>query len=272
MMRSLWTAASGMIAQQTNLDTIAHNLSNINTVGYKTEVVEFKSLLYQTIQKKTTDSEGNPKPVGAQVGLGVRSAAVTAKFKQGNMTSTERDLDFAIEGEGFFQIRLNDGSIAYTRNGAFQFSVGADGMTLANADGNPILDINGNPITLDGDTYQISKVSIDTSGRLMYPDEAGNPQLLGFQIGLVQFNNPAGLEKIGSSNYKESPASGVPLSEANGETYSVSKLHSCYLEASNVQAVDEMVNMIVAQRAYEMNSKAIIASDEMMQQANNLRR
>lgn len=272
MMRSLWTAASGMLAQQTNLDTIANNLSNINTMGYKTETTEFKSLLYQTIQQKTTDSDGNPKPVGAQVGLGVRPSAVTAKFTQGNLTATDRNLDFAIEGNGFFQIRMEDGSIAYTRNGAFQFAVGTDGMTLTNSDGNPVLDINGNSITLESGTYQTNYVTIDTSGRLMYPDATGNAQYIGYQIGLVQFNNPAGLDKIGGTNFKESAASGVPLSEANGETYSVSKLHQSYLEASNVQAVDEMVNMIVAQRAYEMNSKAITASDEMMQQANNLRR
>lgn len=272
MMRSLWTAASGMLAQQTNLDTIANNLSNINTTGYKTETTEFKSLLYQTIQQKTTDSEGNPKPVGAQVGLGVRPCAVTAKFTQGIMQATDRNLDFAIEGNGFFQLQMEDGSIAYTRSGAFQFAVDTDGMTLTNSTGNPVLDTTGKPITLDGNTYQMDKVTIDTSGRLMYPDASGNAQYIGYQIGLVQFNNPAGLNKIGGTNYKETVASGVPLSEANGETYSVSKLHQSYLEASNVQAVDEMVNMIVAQRAYEMNSKAITASDEMMQQANNLRR
>ena len=127
MMRSLWTAASGMKAQQTSLDTISNNLSNINTTGYKRETTEFRSLLYQSIQKETTDTNGQQKPIGAQVGLGVKVAAIGTSFKQGNMLHTEGQFDFAIEGNGFFMIEQPDGSISYTRNGNFQLAVNAAG-------------------------------------------------------------------------------------------------------------------------------------------------
>ncbi len=270
MMRSLWTAASGMIAQQTNLDTISHNLSNINTTGYKTERTEFQSLLYQTIQDTSTDSQGNQKPVGVQVGLGVRSTAITSQFVQGNVYETGGAFDFAIEGEGFFKVQMPDGSTQYTRNGSLKMSRGTDGLTLCTSQGYPILDTNDQPIVFDA-SYSASKLEADDNGNFTYPDETGNPQPLGVQIGLVQFNNPAGLEKASGSLYKETAASGTPRKEGEDAEIKPSLLHQGYLEGSNVQAVDEMVNMIIAQRAYEMNSKAITASDEMLQQANNLR-
>jgi len=270
MVRSLWTAASGMTAQQTYVDTISNNLSNINTTGYKKEQAEFKSLLYQTLQQKTTDAEGNPKPVSAQVGLGVRTAAVTSWFTQGSLTATGNLSDLAIEGDGFFMVQLEDGGVGYTRNGCFKFVEGVDGLTLADADGHPVLDENGSTIVIP-DNISSSKITIDTDGRVMYPDENNNAQSIGVQIGVAQFANPSGLEKVSGSILKETAASGGPVIESQTDGIAKSKIHQGYLEASNVQAVDEMVNLIVAQRAYEMNSKAITASDEMLQQANNLR-
>lgn len=270
MVRSLWTAASGMSAQQTYVDTISNNLSNINTTGYKKEQAEFKSLLYQNLQVKQTDSEGNAKPVSAQVGLGVRTSAITSQFAQGSLTATGNIADLALEGDGFFMLQLEDGSIGYTRNGAFKVMVGTDGLTLADSDGHLLLDENLSPIVLPKNITS-SKVSIDSSGRVMYPDENNNNQAVGIRIGIAQFADPAGLEKAYGSMLKETAASGIPIIESQTDGIGESKIHQGYLEASNVQAVDEMVNLIVAQRAYEMSSKAITASDQMLQQANNLR-
>lgn len=270
MVRSLWTGASGMIAQQTNVDTIANNLANINTAGYKKEAAEFKSLLYQTIQEVSTDSNGKEKPVGVQVGLGVRNSAITSQFTQGAINETGGAWDFAIAGDGFFAVQMEDGSTGYTRSGNFQMSIGTSGTTLCDSSGRPVLDTNGAPIVLDS-TMSPSKLKIDTSGRLMYPDSTGNAQPIGVQIGLVQFNNPAGLNKVSDSLYQESSASGTARWEANEAVLKKSELRQGYIEASNVQAADEMVNLIIAQRAYEMNSKVITASDTMLQQANNLR-
>lgn len=271
MIRSLWTAASGMISQQTNVDTISNNLANINTTGYKKETAQFKSLLYQTIQANSTDNEGNEKPVGIQVGLGVRNSAIVSQFTQGNVNETGNDFDFAIEGKGFFMVGLNDGSVGYTRNGAFGLSIGPNGLTLATSEGYPVLDTSGSPIVIDSN-LNASELSIDEYGNLTYPDENGNGQMLGTQIGLVQFNNPAGLLKSSGSILIESDASGEPRLEVENPILQKSKIKQGYLEGSNVQTVNEMVDLIVAQRAYEMNSKTITAADEMLQQANNLRR
>ncbi|MCR5792812.1 MAG: flagellar basal-body rod protein FlgG [Lachnospiraceae bacterium] len=270
MMRSLWTAASGMISQQTNVDTIANNLANINTTGYKKETAQFKSLLYQTIQKKSYDSEGEEKPIGIQVGLGVRNSAIASQYTQGILEETGNDFDFALQGDGFFTIQLEDGSYAYTRNGSFQMTIGVNGLTMCDAAGRPVCDTNGNPIVLDPQ-YTAADVAIDTSGRLMYPDENNNLQYIGVQMGIAQFNNPAGLEKISDSLLVTTGASGEARMEATDPALKSSTVHQKYVEASNVSAVDEMVNLIVAQRAYEMNSKVITASDTMLQQANNLR-
>lgn len=270
MMRALWTGASGMISQQTNVDTIANNLSNINTTGYKSERAEFRSLLYQTIQSKSTDTEGFEKPVGIQVGLGSANSAITSNFTQGAYTETGNQWDFAIGGDGFFALQLEDGSIGYTRNGAFKMSIGVSGNTLCDSQGHPVLDSNGAPITFDSE-FIPSEITIDESGKFYYPDENGNDQYMDVRIGLVQFNNPPGLFKGSDTRLKESPASGAPRSEVNDPALEKSVIRQKYLEASNVQAVDEMVNLIVAQRAYEMNSKIITASDTMLQQANNLK-
>ncbi len=272
MVRSLWTAATGMIAQQTNVDTIANNLANVNTAGYKTEVNEFKSLLYQNVQAKTTKADGTLKPVGAQVGLGVRNSAITSIFKEGSLLASESDSAFAIDGRGFFSIKAEDGNTYYTRNGNFKWALGPNNTNmLCTTDGLPVLDSTGKSIALS-QNYTVSQITIDASGNLCYPDEQNNAQSLGIRIGVFQFSNPAGLEKQGDGLFAETAASGQPLNEATNTTVSASRLVQGYIEGSNVQVVDEMVNMIVAQRAYELNSKAITASDEMLQQANNLRR
>lgn len=271
MVRSLWTAASGMIAQQNNVDTIANNLANVNTTGYKTEVAEFKSLLYQDIQAKTTSANGANKPVSAQVGLGVRNSSVTSRFTQGNFYASTNDLAFAINGDGFFGIQGADGNTYYTRNGDFHLATYPDGLALTTSDGNLVLDTEGKGIVLDS-SIVASQLSISADGELCYPDENNNLQPMGIKIGLWQFNNPSGLEKIGDSSYAESAASGAAMNESTTTGLKLSQVRQGYLEGSNVQVVDEMVNMIVAQRAYELNSKAIQATDEMMSQANQLRR
>ena len=270
MMRSLWTAATGMAAQQINVDTISNNLANINTTGYKKESAEFKSLLYQTIQGKSTDNQGNPKPVGVQVGLGVRNSAITTRFDQGTLTNTENPLDLAIAGDGFFMVQQQDGSVGYVRGGAFTAALKDGGVTISYGDGNPVLDINQQPIVFDA-TYNMDKIAIDEAGRISFPDANGVYQQTGVQIGLAQFSNPAGLTKLGNGIYSESEASGEARIAFPEEEGTSSVIKQRFLEASNVSAVDEMVNLIVAQRAYEMNSKIISASDTMLQQANNLR-
>lgn len=271
MVRSLWTAATGMIAQQTNIDTIANNLSNVNTQGYKTQANEFKTLLYQTLQTRTTSANGEQKPTSAQVGLGVRNSAISTIFRQGPLLGTENNTDFAIDGKGFFGVRGADGNIYYTRNGNFKFTLAANGNMLATSDGLPVISSAGQPIILNNN-YILSKLSVSKAGEICYPDEQNNPQPIGINIGLFQFSNPNGLERLEDSLYAQSAASGQPMNEATNNTLERSNVIQEYLEGSNVQVVDEMVNMIVAQRAYELNSKAITASDEMLQQANNLRR
>lgn len=271
MVRSLWTAASGMIAQQTNVDTIANNLSNVNTTGYKTEVAEFKTLLYQNLQTKTTTANGENKPIGAQVGLGVRNSAITSMFKQGSLYENSSNSAFAIQGDGFFAVRGNDGETCYTRNGNFIWAVDGDNLTLSTTDGRWVLDSKGNKISL-GEDYITSKITITSDGVICYPDENNNAQSLGMTIGLYQFQNPSGLDKLEESLYRATEASGQAINEATNPEVGRSSLAQGYLEGSNVQVADEMVNLIVAQRAYEMNSKAIQTTDEMMQQANNLRR
>ena len=269
MMRSLWTAASGMMGQQTALDVTANNLSNINTTGYKTQSANFKSLIYQNLQKKSTTSTGEPKPIGAQVGLGTRVGSISSDFQQGAFGESHGEFDYAIQGEGFFSVRLADGSTAYTRNGHFVMAVDTDGgTTLTDSEGNPVLDTAGNIIHLE-EGYRTDLIQVDMDGKLSYVNDEGNRYDLGMQIGLTTFPNAGGLEKIAGSNYAQSDASGEPTTWT---AYALgSKIKSGYLEMSNVNAADEMVNMIITQRAYEMNAKAITASDEMLQQANNLR-
>lgn len=273
MVRSLWSAASGMIAQQTNLDVIANNLANVNTTGYKAETAEFKSLLYQTMQTETTTANGAHKPISAQVGLGVRNSAVTSVFKQGSLLAAASDTAFAIEGNGFFAVRDIDGTTKYTRNGNFVFNTnGSNQLTLSTSDGLPVLDTTGKAITINTNTYAANKITVDGDGRLCYPDAQNNAQPIGIQIGLFQFNNASGLEKVNDTLYNPTAASGTAINEARSTGIDKSRVVQGYLEGSSVQVVDEMVNMIVAQRAYEMNSKAITTTDSMMEIANNLKR
>lgn len=271
MVRSLWTAATGMRAQQTNVDTIANNLANVNTMGYKTEINEFKSLLYQTIQTKSTTSDGAAKPVGAQVGLGVRNASITSIFTDGALLANASESAFALSGRGFFGIKGEDGQTYYTRNGAFNWAINSEGgIMLTNSDGLPVLDSKGNAISFSKD-YVASKITVSGDGEFCYPDAANNPQPLGIKFGVFQFNNPAGLEKKDSGLFEATAASGAVINEDTTPGVLRTKVSQGYLEGSNVQVVDEMVNLITAQRAYELNSKAITASDDMLRQANNLR-
>lgn len=272
MVRSLWSAATGMNAQQINLDTVANNLANVNTVGYKTQSAQFKSLLYQTLQTVTTSANGEIKPTSSQVGLGVRSASIDSIFEQGSFLASESDTSFAIEGDGFFAVQGADGNTYYTRNGDFTWATdGANGMILTDQEGQPVLSSTGRTITLNSN-YVTNKITVTGDGTICYPDANNNPQSIGLTIGLYQFNNPGGLERKGGSLWEVTEASGPVLNEATNRNLNRSRVVQRYLEGSNVQVADEMVNMIIAQRAYEMNSKAIITSDEMMQTANNLKR
>ncbi len=272
MVRSLWSAATGMIAQQTNLDTIANNIANVNTTGYKTEVANFKSLLYQTLQTKTTTANGENKPTGAQVGLGVRNSSISSIFSQGAFTASESNTDFAISGDGFFAVQGEDDEIYYTRNGNFYLSTNdSNGLTLCTSEGYPVLSTSGREITFSR-SYTTSRLSISDDGEFYYTDDDGNVESLGITIGLYQFNNPSGLDKIGGTYFTESVSSGEPINESRSSNIEKSTIVQGYLESSNVQVVDEMVNMIIAQRAYEMNSKAITTSDSMLEIANNLKR
>jgi flagellar basal-body rod protein FlgG len=272
MVRALWTGATGMKAQQLNVDNIANNLANVNTTGYKTEVMEFKSLLYQTIQTRSTTANSEQKPIGAEVGLGVRNSSITSIFTEGSLIETPGEANFAIDGNGFFGIRGTDGTTYYTRNGNFNFSLTSNGgLALTTSDGLQVLDTQGQPITLDGNLVA-SKITVGNDGTLYYPDDNNNSESLGVTIGLWQFNNPAGLDKTGDSLFAVSDVSGDAMNEATNTSLKKSKLIQGYLEASNVQIADEMVNLIVAQRAYEMNSKVITTTDEMLQEANQLKR
>ncbi|MCR5501384.1 MAG: flagellar hook-basal body protein [Lachnospiraceae bacterium] len=272
MVRSLWTAATGMNAQQVNVDTIANNLANVNTMGYKTQAAQFKSLLYQNLQTATTTANGDPKPTTSQVGLGVRNSSINQIFTQGSLLDSASDTAFAIEGDGFFAIRNADGDTNYTRNGDFTWATnGSAGMMLTTQDGLAVLDTNGKAITL-GNQYVMNRVTVTQDGQICYPDAQNNPQPLGIQIGLYQFNNPGGLRRTGDTLFDVTAASGPALNESTNRDLVKSRVVQGYLEGSNVQVATEMVNMIVAQRAYEMNSKAITTTDEMMQTANNLKR
>ena len=271
MMRAIYTAATGMKAGQTNVDTIANNLANVNTNGYKTVRADFKSLLYQTLQTETTTANGETKPVGAQVGLGTRVASLTSIYTQGTLASSESATDFAIQGEGFFSIRGVDGQKYYTRNGNFTWAMDADGNTvLTDSDGWCVLDREGNPIYVpQGTSAQNMKFS--ENGAIGYINADGDYIDLEQSFGLYQFNNPANLEKLSHGRLQESESSGEAMLEGV-DGVGISKVSQFYLEGSNVQVADEMINMIIAQRAYELNSKAIQTADGMLETANNLKR
>ncbi len=263
MMRALWSAASGMVAQQTNMDVVAHNLANVNTYGNKKVRAEFQDLVYQTLRDAGGASgDGTQYPQGMQVGLGVRVAATNRVFTQGPLQTTDNPSDIAIQGEGFFQIQLPDGTTAYTRDGSFKLDserrlVTSEGFLLVPN------------ITLD-ENATIDSLVISQDGRVSDTPSGGEQTEIG-QITLVRFVNPAGLAAYGKNLFLETAASGAPI-ESNPGADGAGILTQGTLEMSGVQVVEEMVNMIVSQRAYESNAKAVTTSDSMLETANGLKR
>ena len=266
MMRSLWTAASGMKAQQFNVDVIANNLANVNTVGYKRDRVEFHDLIYETMRRAYV-MEDQCRPVNLQVGHGVLPVATTKLFRTGSFERTDNYLDIAIQGDAFYVVRAQDGSNLYTRDGSFKLALTANGMMLTTSDGLPVLDDGGNEIYINIDT---PRLIVATNGELSYTNDYGEAEYLGYRIQLVKFQNRNGLETVGDNFYVQTSASGEAILDA--EYGKPSLLRQGYLEMSNVNIADEMVNLIVAQRAYEINSKCITTSDDMLGIANNLKR
>lgn len=274
MMRSLWSAASGMKAQQTSVDTIAHNISNVNTVAYKSQSTQFKSLLYQTLREETTSANGEQKPTSAQVGLGTRVASINASFTQGAMTANSSMSALCINGNGFFQVMGANGTDRfYTRNGDFTWAVSEEEgqLTLSTNTGLQVLDRDGEVIHVPNNVSADS-VTISSDGSVGYTNKDGTYTDTGKKIALFQFPNPTGLQKMANNLYSVTNASGAALPEWEGDNITPSTIAQGYLEGSNVNVADEMVNLIVSQRAYELNSKAITTSDTMLEQANNLKR
>ena len=259
MMRALDIAATGLAAQQLNVDTISQNLANLNTTGFKAERPEFQDLLYQDLRRVGTNStdQGTILPVGLQVGLGVRTAAISRDTNQGTVNNTGNSLDIAVQGKGFFQITLPDGTTAYTRDGGFKLSS------------------SGQIVTRDGFTVQpgitipsnATEISINTSGQVQV---SINGQIAPSQIGQLQlanFINPVGLQALGGNLYSETAASGTPTTNNPGQAEFGTVLQG-YLENSNVDSVSAITNLITAQRTYEMNTKVLKAADEMLQALN----
>lgn len=272
MMRALWTASSGMSSQQLGVDTIANNMANVNTVGFKKERVEFQSLLYETMQGagQNPGAVGN-RPANLQVGHGVMPISTNRNFTMGQLEPTGNNTDLAINGNGFFSVDRGNGNRGYTRDGSFALSASGGQLTLVTSEGFPVLDINGEAITLEEDV-NMNSLAIDRNGYFTTIGEDGDTVDLGIQIGIVQFPNKQGLEKIGGNLYVQTPASGAPIMEVEGGVSSTSQVVQGHLERSNVQIAEEMVNLIVSQRAFELNSRIIQTSDDMLQQANSLRR
>jgi flagellar basal-body rod protein FlgG len=260
MLRALYSSAAGMQSQQLNLDVIANNLANVNTTGFKKSKIEFQDLLYQTTRAAGSEQgAGNQLPTGLQVGHGSRPVSTSRLFTTGELTQTDQRLDMAIQGDGFFEVQMPDGSRAYTRDGALKTS--SDGR-ITTSDGLPL---QGGFQPVPAGT---TNITISSTGDVTYTGANGQTS---FRVQLVRFNNPSGLEASGRNLYKETAASGPAELGSPGEN-GFGELAQGYLEMSNVKVVEEMVNLIVAQRAYEVNSKAVQAADEMMQQSNTIRR
>ena len=261
MIKSLNTAATGMKAQQTNMDTISNNIANVSTNGFKKARAEFEDLMYQTIKEPGAQTGANSiSPTGVQVGLGVKNSSIQKDFTTGSMKITKNAFDLAIEGKGFFPVQTSGGQIVYTRDGAFK--KGPDGR---------LQDRNGNvlqpEITIPRDAVGV-EVGNDGSVQIITGVNSV-PQNIG-QIQLVNFVNPAGLKSLGGNVFIPTNSSGLPQQGVAG-TSGFGVISQGQLEMSNVNIVDEMVNMISAQRAYETNSKVIQASDQLLQYMNNLR-
>ncbi len=257
---SLYSAATGMEAQQLNLNTIANNLANVNTPGFKRSKIEFQDLLYQRPRGVGTETGGgNLVPTGVEVGNGSRVAATAKVFTQGQVNATGEKLDVAIQGDGFFEVQRPDGTIAYTRDGSFKLSPTGQ---VTNNDGLPIL--SGFQPIPPGAT----SVNISESGEVTVQSATGSQT---FRVALTRFANPSGLRSLGGNLFEETSASGTPEAGQPGEQGFGHVLQG-YIEMSNVNIVEEMVNLIVAQRAYEINSKSIQTSDEMLQSVAQMKR
>lgn len=258
-MRSLNIAATGMQAQQIQIDVVSHNLANMTTTGYKRNRAEFQDLIYQDLRRVGTNSSdtGTIVPTGVQIGLGVKPAAVSRSHEEGTLNNTSNPLDVAIEGKGFFRVELPSGEFAYTRDGQFQLSPQGELVTSNGYLVSPSIVVPDNAVG----------VSINSQGQVQAViDGQTAPVDLG-QFDIVNFINPAGLKAVGDNLYMESEASGDPLVGVAAEE-GFGTIQQGFLEGSNVNPITEITNMIVAQRAYEMNSKVITASDEMLQALN----
>jgi flagellar basal-body rod protein FlgG len=262
MIRSLWTAATGMQAQELNIDVIANNLANVNTSGFKKSRAEFQDLLYESMRPAGAASSADTTiPTGIQLGHGTRPSAVQKMFSQGDFENTQNELDWAIEGDGFFQIELPNGDTSYSRCG--EFKLDADGR-IVNADGFPLVP----QLTIPSDTISIT-VGMDGTVSVIQAGDS-TPSEIG-TIQLARFVNAAGLRSLGKNLFVPTEGSGDEIIGTPGED-GLGSIAQGFLEMSNVSVVDEMVSMITAQRAYETNSKVIQTSDEMLQMANNLKR
>ncbi|MDW8130124.1 MAG: flagellar basal-body rod protein FlgG [Bryobacterales bacterium] len=263
MIRALYSAASGMTAQQMNVDNIAHNLANAKTVGFKARRAQFQDLLYQNlVQPGASASAQTVVPSGLQLGLGTRPASNEIIFTQGNFQMTGNPLDLVIQGRGFFQVRLPSGELAYTRAGTFH------------------LDRDGNIVTMDGDPLEpqitlppdAQTITIAPDGTVSYTQPGQTAAQIAGQIQLANFPNPAGLNSIGRNLYTPTDASGDPIVGNPGGQEGLGTLLQGYVEESNVSVVEEFISLIIAQRAYEANARVVRAADEMYQQVNNLTR
>jgi flagellar basal-body rod protein FlgG len=262
MIRALYTAASGMTAQQANIDNVAHNLANANTAGFKKAHVEFADLVYdQSRVPGSPTSTTAEAPIGIETGLGVRVVATARDFGRGNLRSTNAPLDIAIEGDGFFQVQLPSGEIGYTRTGSFHLNADGALVTSEGYQVEPQITIPANATSVSISRQGVISVSI--------PGQAGGQQV--GTLELASFQNPAGLRAMGGNMFQASTASGEPQVGAAGDD-SRGTVAQGFVEDSNVSVVEEMVNMILGQRAYEANSKVIKAADEMLQQVNTLAR
>ena len=275
MMRALWAGASGMKAEQTAVDNIANNLANVNTLGYKEQTAQFKTLLYQNLQAQTTTANGTNKPSSAQVGLGTRIASINASYTQGAQLESDNPMACCINGDGFFKVTGPDGLDYYTRSGDFLWATSneEDRLVLTDPNGNPVLDQNNERIYLP-ENVSSNNVSVGTDGSIQYRDPSAENGFTdtGQKLALYQFPNTTGLEKTANNLSATTISSGEALPEWETENLIRSTIDQGYIEGSNVSIADEMVSMIVSQRAYESNSKSITTSDSMLQTANELKR
>ncbi len=262
MLRSLYSATSGMLAQQTHIDTTSNNIANVNTTGFKKSRADFNDLFYQAMQYAGTNTSNTTlSPDGMEVGLGVRPSAITKMFSQGSPKETENNLDVAITGKGFFQVQLPDGTTAYTRSGNFKLD---EQGNLVTSEGYLLIP----QITLPEDTTQ---VNIGVDGTVSVTQGLQTTSNVIGQITLANFVNPTGLHSMGDNLFSITNASGEAI-VGNPDSQGLGKLRQGFLELSNVRLVEEMTDLITAQRAYEANSKSIQTADAMLQTVNSLKR